>query len=236
MKRILLPVFVLMGVVILSATAAAQSGASQSAKKSESTSLMPARKVKGRTLTSVQLPPVGMTFDKAFKYVGAQSFVLYGVANAEQHFFVDADKQGRMRRFYWVQFEGYLPDNKHTYNHSSKKIANIGGLNFFADAHTVNLTASGAAQRADSDGARARSFLESKGYRMANDDVLMQRLVHMTDETNRHELMIIYIEDLSVSGLSAAHVSEKGRDAARWETISNELLERAVKSLKLVRR
>jgi len=86
------------------------------------------RKVAGRVLTSKDIPAVQIEFDKAFKYAGAQSFVLYNVANAEQHFFVDADKDGRIRRFYWIQFEGYLPDNTHTYTYNSPKIVNSGGF------------------------------------------------------------------------------------------------------------
>jgi hypothetical protein len=77
--------------------------------------------------------------------------------------------------------------------------------------------------------------LESKGYRMASDDVLSQRLVHLIDEAKRNELMIIYMEDLSGMGLTAADIAEGGRAAARWDEISNGLLERAVKGMKIQR-
>ena len=56
------------------------------------------RTVNGRTLTSTQLPAVRLEFSKPFKYAGGHSFILYEVANAEQHFFVDADKDGRVKR------------------------------------------------------------------------------------------------------------------------------------------
>nr|MBA3570468.1 hypothetical protein [Pyrinomonadaceae bacterium] len=72
---------------------------------------------------------------------------------------------------------------------------------------------------ANSDGSKARSFLENKGYRIAGDDLLMQRLVHLVDEAKRNELMIIYIEDLSGLGLTAADLAPDGRAAARWEDI-----------------
>src|SRR6185436_26478 len=88
------------------------------------------RTVSGQVLTSKDTPAVRLEFDKAFKYAGAQSFVLYGVANAEQHFFVDADKDGRIKRFFWVQFEGYLPTNTHTYNYKSAKVVKAGGFDF----------------------------------------------------------------------------------------------------------
>ena len=76
------------------------------------------RTVSGQVLKSKDTPAVQLEFDKAFKYAGGHSFVLYDVANAEQYFFVDADKEGRIKRFYWVQFEGYLPANTHTTIHA----------------------------------------------------------------------------------------------------------------------
>jgi hypothetical protein len=77
--------------------------------------------------------------------------------------------------------------------------------------------------------------LEDKGYRMASDDVLSQRLVHLVDETKRDELMIIYMEDLSGIGLTASDLAEGGRAAAQWDEISNGLLERAVKGMNIKR-
>ena len=179
------------------------------------------------------MPAVRLTFDKAFKYVGGQSFILYDVASAEQHFFVDADAQGRVKRFYWVQFEGYLPSNTHAYDYKADKTVNIGGLDFIADAYARNIkTSSG---RPDSDGNRARAFLESKGYRMESDDAVRQRLVHLVDKAKRNELMVIYTEDLSSTGLTAADLAAGGRAAARLDEITKALLDRALKNMKLER-
>jgi hypothetical protein len=192
-----------------------------------------ARSVRDRVLTSTEMPAVRIEFDKGFEYVGSHSFILYDVAHAEQHFFVDADKEGRVQRMYWVQFEGYLPTNAQVYSYKVNRTAHIGGLEFIADAYARNTKASPG--RPDSDGARARAFLEDKGYRMSSDDVLSQRLVHLVDDAKRNELMIIYLEDLSGRGLTAADLAEGGRAAARWDEISKGLLERAVKGLKVLR-
>ena len=188
------------------------------------------RTVRGQVLTSPAMPAVSMKFDKAFKYAGTQSFVLYNVANAEQHFFVDADKQGRIRRLYWVQFEGYLPNNTHSYRYQATKTVNIGGLDFIADAYARNRKAN--PSRPDSDGSRAQAFLESKGYHIG-DELLSQRLVHLIDEAKRDELMVIYLEDLSTFGLTAADLAAGGKAAAKWGDISQELLDRAVKSMQI---
>ena len=199
------------------------------------------RKVNGQTLTSDEAPRVRIKFAKGFKYVGAQSFVLYDVANAEQHFFVDADAGGRVRRLYWVQFEGYLPSNTHKYNYKSPKTVRINGLDFFADAQARQIPAPDADLASKpankiSDGDRARAFLASKGYGLASNEALWQRLVHMTDASNRSELMFIYLEDLSGMGLTAADLNEGGKAAARWEAVSKELLERAQKGMTITRR
>lgn len=233
MKRASWLIIAVVGLAALSNPASAQSVPAPSGQKTTDVASRQARGVKDQVLASPEMPAVRIEFDKGFKYVGNHSFILYDVAHAEQHFFVDADKDGRVKRMYWVQFEGYLPSNTHTYRYKVNKTSNIGGLEFVADASARNIK--GNPGRPDSDGARARAFLEGKGYRMASDDVLSQRLVHLADEAKRNELMIIYMEDLSGTGLTAADLAEGGRAAARWEEISNGLLERAVKGMKIQR-
>ena len=190
------------------------------------------RKVRGLTLTSDREPRVRIRFGKGFRYVGGQSFVLYDVANAEQHFFVDADARGRVRRLYWVQFEGYLPSNTHVYDYDSKNVVRVGGLDFIADAQARQIPPPDPALSTKpankvSDGDRARAFLASKGLRLVTNEALWQRLVHMVDASKRSELMVIYLEDLDGTGLTAADLSEGGRAKGQWESVSKGLLERA---------
>jgi hypothetical protein len=191
------------------------------------------RTVEGQVLTSTELPAAKLKLDNEFKYAGSQVFVLYKVARAEQHFFVDADGQGQITRLYWVQFEGYLPSNTHTYRYKKTKTVTIGGLEFIADAWARNIKTNPGAK--DSDGYRARSFLESKGYRWASNDVLAQRLVHLVDLQKRNELMILYMEDLSAMRLTAKDLAPGGPSYDQWENISKALLERAVKGIEILR-
>jgi hypothetical protein len=200
----------------------------------------PSRKVRGLTLTSDGAPRVRIGFAKGFRYVGGQSFVLYDVANAEQHFFVDADARGHIRRLYWVQFEGYLPSNRHTYDYKSTNVVRVGGLDFIADSQARQIPSASpdlASQPANkiSDGDRARSFLASKGLMLASNEALWQRLVHMTDASKRSELMIIYLEDLAGTGLTVADLSEGGSAVSRWEAVSKELLGRARRGMTIAR-
>jgi hypothetical protein len=231
MKRIL---WLIIALLSLGATinSSAQSSNSQATKQSGGAEQR-LRAVKRQVLISTEMPAARLEFDKDFKYAGGQRFILYDVAQAEQHFFVDADKQGHIKRMYWAQFEGYLPSNTHAYRYKANKTVAIGGLDFIADAGARNIKAG--QDRPDSDSSRARAYLESKGLRMASDDVLSQRLVYMVDEAKRNELMIIYLEDMSGMGLTASDLGKGGRAESQWDEISKGLLERAIKGMKITR-
>ena len=68
---------------------------------------------------------------------------------------------------------------------------------------------------------------------MLGTELISQRLVHLVDEAKRNELMIIYVEDLTGTGLTAADLSEGGSARARWPEISQGLLDRALKNMKV---
>lgn len=155
-----------------------------------------ARTVNGQRLTSTAQPAVQLEFAPAFQYSGTQSFLLYGVAQAEQHFFVAADSARRIQRLYWVQFEHYLPDNQRQYNYPASPTLTLGGLEFLTDAATWSAQT---AERPDSDGSRMRAYLNAQGYRWPANEMRLQRLVHLPDAARRHELMLIYLEAVSPS-------------------------------------
>lgn len=150
---------------------------------------------------------------------------------AEQHFFVDADENKQINRLYWIQFEGYLPDNQHTYRYQGKKKASLGKFEFFADAAARK---SGPSSRPDSDSAMFLKFVKEKGYHMAEGDYLSQRLVHLIDDKKRDELMIIYLESLAPMKLTAADLARTGKAASQWEGIAEKLLQRTLKGMELV--
>lgn len=192
------------------------------------------RRVKGRTLTLTALPPIQIKFDKDFKYVGSQSFILYNSAQVEQFFFVAADR-GRIKRMFMVQFEGYLPDNTHTYNYKISNTVKLGALDFMYDTAVVNVPAF-RKQYPDSDAGRAAAFLEGKGYQLEGEDIIYQRFVRLVDDARRNELLIIYYENLSGTGFTTADFSEKGRVAGQREKVFQEVMKRALKSFTVAKR
>lgn len=192
------------------------------------------RRVKGQVLTSTYLPPARLKFDKAFKHVGSQKFTLFERAEAEQFYFVDADKQQRIKRMYIVQFEGYLPNIDATYDYPATKIVDLAGEKYIVEAQLVPSVSTVLKQRPESDAARAVSFLEGKGYR-GGESVLFHRFVRIVDEAKRNEFILIYIEDLSDTGFTAADFAKDGRAFSQKEKILQELSSRALKGFTVLK-
>ncbi|PYS58429.1 MAG: hypothetical protein DMF74_23870 [Acidobacteria bacterium] len=159
------------------------------------------RQVKRQVLTSTSLPPIRIKFDKAFKYVGSQSFILYDRAQVEQHFFVNADKQKRIKRMYMMQFEGYLPNIKATYDYPLTKTVTLGGQTYIVNSEGIPNVPAVLKQNPQSDVTRAVSFLESKGYRIS-ESIMFQRFVRLVDDAKRNEFILLYVEDAATSAFA----------------------------------
>lgn len=184
-----------------------------------------ARSVSGNELVSNRDPRVVMRFHADFDYLGGQQFVLYGVADTEQYFFAESDENENLKSFFWVQFEAYLPDNSYTYDYDdSPGRLQLGDFDFYVDTEVV-ASDPNRKQRRGTDGAMMRQFLASKGFTLPL-NFLYARLVHLTDATNRKELMVIYIEDLAPQGMTPAELQEGGASADRWPLVENAMLER----------
>src|SRR6267143_5775936 len=180
------------------------------------------RRVKGQILTSASLPPIRIRVGKAFKYVGSQQFILYDRAQVEQHFFVDADTQKHIKRMYMVQFEGYLPNISGSYNYPVTKTVSLAGQSYIVDAEVIPNVPAAIKQDAQSDVARAASFLEGKGY-LIGKGIAFQRFVRMVDEAKRSEFILLYVEDLVGAGF----------DAADREKAIQDFTSRALKGFKI---
>jgi hypothetical protein len=184
----------------------------------------PERKVDGNVITSAHDPQVRITLPKSVKYVGADRWVLYDIADCELHAFVDAGANKNVQRLYWVQFEGYVPsrpDLHHTYD--SPRHTNIGGLDFYVDTWVRPQNES---TQAGSDRQHIETLIRNQGYSMPA-GMAYVRLVHLLDQARRKELMIIYGEDLAPTGYTAADLQPGGKAYDRWPAIEKGLIERA---------
>jgi hypothetical protein len=191
----------------------------------------PERRVTGNRLISNSDPAITIEVPASARYLGAERWDLYGVADCELHLFVEADEDKQVKALYWIQFEGYLPQNTHTYDYSDDEPVTFAGLPFYQRTHfgpTNNVP------RAGGDGERVRQMLARAGYRLAP-EAMNVRLVHLLDDTRRKELMIIYGEDLARSGYRSEQLKDGDKPRAEWTDVEKGLVERAMKRIRISR-
>lgn len=192
------------------------------------------RTVSGQRLTSTVNPALDITVAPPLRYLGSQSFILYDVADAEQHFFVESDG-GEVTRLVWIQFEA-MRNSTGRYGYESSPVIQRWNRDLHSDAYATITPAADAEPRADSDGARMRTFLRNKGFTFPR-DVLMQRLVWVPTADRRSEVMVIYAETLREPGVTSAELRPGGaRREELWPRIAASLLERATAALTMTSR
>jgi len=193
--------------------------------------LTPERQVAGNVITSKRDPEVRIELPASVQYVGADRWVLYGIADCELHAFVEANEHRDVQRLYWVQFESYLPTRPElSHKYDSVKHTSIGGLDFYVDTWVVSTRDR---DRAGSDSEHIKALIRAKGFKLPSAS-LSVRLVHLLDEAKRRELMIIYSEDASATGFTADELREGGKAYDRWSAIADGLLERAGRRVSLI--
>lgn len=192
-----------------------------------------ARSVSGNDLVSDRDPAAVLRFDPSFQYIGGQKFILYGVADTEQHFFVETDDDDKLKSVYWVQYEAYLPEKSYTYDYDDSPLrVKLGDYEFFTDAEAFHYDPE-KKRKAGTDGAMARQFLASKGYSYPT-EVAYARMVYLTDASRQKELMIIFMDDLASYELTAAELNDGGANAARWPEIEQAHLDRITATLTML--
>jgi len=184
----------------------------------------PERKVENNIIMSARDPEVRIGLPKSVRYVGADRWILYGIADCELHGFVDVDSNGKVERIYWVQFEGYIPEKPELkYQYTSPRRVTIGDMEFILDTGT---RAKDEKARPGSDREHLNALIAAKGYKLP-DGMIWARFVHLLDATKRRELMIIYAEDVAPTGFTANDLRENGKAREQWPAIASGMIERA---------
>lgn len=160
---------------------------------------VPYTATKGRVESAMQ-PQIRLDIDSALSYVGSQRWILYNVAQAEQHLYVQRSPTG-VQRFLWIQFEEYIPSSNGKYDYSRSAPISAFGRELRTDKRfsTTPTTES----RPESDGAYARRMLRDNGITLPT-HMLYERFIYLPDSTGRRELMVIYAEEIGFAGASPA--------------------------------
>ena len=188
----------------------------------------PERVVEGNTLRSARDPVILLEIKAPVQYVGADRWVLYGVADCEVHVFVEADSAKNVSRLYWIQFEGYLPESPGRYDSYNSPIrADIGGREFIVDGGLMRTQST---SRAGSDRERVFEILKSKGFLLPI-GMMYRRMVHLPTPDQRKELMIIYAENLAPTGYAVDDLVQGGKAAKEWSALAQALTHRGLDRL-----
>lgn len=186
-------------------------------------SLAPERKAEHNVLVSQENPSVHITLPAQAQHVGAHRWVLYDVADCELHVFVEADKQQKVERLYWIQFEGYIPSRPESrYDYSRDSTTTIADKEFFVRPRFGESQEKG---KPGSDLEQVQRLLRENGYTLP-DHMVNTRFVHLFDD-RRKELMIIYAEDMAPLGLTTQQLLPGGLAEERWPEISKQVVESA---------
>jgi hypothetical protein len=153
------------------------------------------RHVTGNTITSAEFPKAELSVAKEFRFIGTQTVNLYGNADAEQFLFATPGPGNTIDRFYWLQFEHFLPSNDYKYNYDSPHTAQIGDLSFVCDVKGFLDFAALLGSDPASDGAAIKR-LAAKEKLSVPHKAVMVRMFHLPSADHRRELMVIYGEAL----------------------------------------
>jgi len=191
----------------------------------------PERTVTDNVVVSQHDPAVRIALPKEAVYLGAERFVLYGVADCEIHVFVEADSKKQVKRMYWVQFEQFVssrPELEH--NYKPQELAKFEGTDTYVRARFGK---SSETAKEGSDLEHVQALIRAKGYTLPA-EMMNVRLVRLLDPKRRKELMIIYSEDLGPTGVKVDDLMPGGKDAEKWSEIQKALIGRAERQIHLL--
>ena len=194
--------------------------------------------VQGHTVTH-KASGLTIRVPKSATYVGAERFDLYGVADAEIQVFAEADRNKRVTRLYWIQFESYWPShpNNH-YDYTGDRRETHWGNTVWVNSGPGSTTTP---PRPGGDRAHVQAMLEKAGYK-APPEMMNVRMIQLLDDPKgtghgRRELMFIYAEDLAPTGKTIADLTDaKGNTNAAWDPIGKALVKRATTAFQETRK
>jgi hypothetical protein len=156
--------------------------------------------------------------------------ILFGVADCELHMFVEADRQKRVKRYIWGQFEAFLDSAKDgEYQYSKGEMAKLWGAEFNVRARF----GSNEIPKAESDAEHAFNMIKKAGFTLPS-DLMNVRFLHILPETqSRKELMVIYGEHMELSKFTFADFVKDNQITEVWKKTEPKLIERAKKAVKI---
>lgn len=192
----------------------------------------PEHRIVGTSVISRELPAAKVTLPRSFKYIGADRWVLFDVADCEIHVFVEADRQKRVKGYCWVQFEAYLPSKPdYAYDYKNGTDIKIAGLDFNMRPRFGPMETS---PKPGSEIEHVVKLVTAAGYTFPK-EIVNVRLVHLPEPTKRREMMILYAEDMAPTGVTFADLVVDGKIGPKWAPVEAALVKRVLKRVRVER-
>jgi hypothetical protein len=181
-----------------------------------------ARSVNGLELSSPQAPPIRLTVQPGFRYLGRVEFSLGSVARGERFVFADA-KDSLLRRMVIVQFEGMIPSNPDIYHYDLRAGREMGSLRFvqntFAFPGTQQMV-----ETPENEADHTNNFLLSQGFRIPA-VWLVNRYVTIATADRKNEMIVFYMEGSDSVSLSDLYTGDE--PTLLWQRLRAEVASRS---------
>jgi hypothetical protein len=165
------------------------------------TGVRPEARAIAQTVRS-ELSPLAVAVAAEFRYVGSQRFLLRERVDVQQHLFVDVASSREVRGFVWVQFERFIAGVEGRYEYDPERIVRVGSYEFIGSVRQYSTPPD-----PGSDRSRAFAMLESNGFEMPA-VMTRARLIHVSSDDDRAELMIVYAERAESVGVSSSEEAD----------------------------
>jgi hypothetical protein len=148
--------------------------------------------VKEQVLSSPRFPALKLQFAPEFKYAGGHRFQL-GTADAEQHYWIEADDKKQIKRMFWIQFRDarYNPDTEYEID--------LWGYHWDCAKNMQGPPEEESDPEADH--ARMRAYLRSKGYSWPKGWLRLRMIT--SDVKEKEQIMVWFMEDATLLVTSA---------------------------------
>lgn len=217
-------VYTLAGIILISASVAAQIKIPAAVQNAN-------RRVINNTIISDKLPKIMIAVSDEFEYIGRFPFTIRDVAGGERMIFVDAAENGRVRRLFIAQFEGFFSHVDDFYKYSFARAKIFRGHKFRHNTWAYSNKRS-RADNPQNEGVLTEDFLNEKGYTL-EDELMMSRFLTVPEEDKKHELILYYLENVSQTNHSIADFYKDNNTTPVWDKISRELTKRSLKSFQV---
>lgn len=169
----------------------------------------PERVVVGNRLVSARDPAIEVWVPESARYLGARRILIDDRFDAELHVFAEHDEHGLIERFYWLQFERFLPDaeGRYDYRASNPETVEFDGLTMHVRPGGENTR--NEVIRPGSDYEAFRALVDGAGLRLPN-WLSTLRLVHLPEPSERIEFIVFYGEGPDALAEAAAEAMMAG--------------------------